>query len=32
MELSETEDLECRDSGNYASDEAKENAKLKKEL
>lgn len=31
-EFKETGDLECRGSGNYSSDEAKENARLKKEL
>lgn len=31
-ELRETGDLECRGSGNYASDEAKEIARLKREL
>ena len=31
-ELRETGDIECRGSGNYASDEAKEIARLKREL
>ena len=31
-ELRETGDIECRGSGNYASDEAKEIAQLKREL
>ena len=31
-ELRETGDIECRGSGNYSSDEAKENARLRKEL
>ena len=31
-ELRDTGDIECRGSGNYASDEAKEIARLKREL
>ena len=31
-ELRKTDDIECRGSGNYASDEAKEIARLKREL